>query len=41
MKNNTPVNANMAQLQVRAKELRLSGPLANWDTLISDPARLA
>lgn len=41
MKNNTPVNANMAQLQVRAKELRLAGLLAHWDTLVCDPARLA
>jgi hypothetical protein len=28
-KNNTPVSANMAQLQARAKELRLAGLLAH------------
>jgi hypothetical protein len=40
MKNSTPVNANMAQLQVRAKDLRLAGLLAHWYTLVCDPARL-
>ena len=40
-KNSTPASANMAQLQVRAKELRLAGLLAHWDTLACDPARLA
>jgi DNA replication protein DnaC len=30
----------MAQLQARAKELRLAGLLAHWDTLVCDPARL-
>lgn len=40
MKSSTPVNANMAQLQARAKELRLAGLLAHWDTLVCDPARL-
>lgn len=40
MKNSAPVNANMAQLQARAKQLRLAGLLAHWDTLVDDPARL-
>ena len=40
-KNSTPVSANMAQLQIRAKELRLAGLLAHWDTLACDPDRLA
>jgi hypothetical protein len=40
-KNSTSVSANMAQLQARAKELRLAGLLAHWDTLVCDPARLA
>lgn len=40
MKNSTPVSANMVQLQVRAKELRLAGLLAHWDTLVCDPARV-
>ena len=40
MKNSTPVNANMAQLQARAKELRLAGLLAHWDTMVCDPARM-
>lgn len=40
MKNSTPVSANMAQLQARAKELRLAGLLAHWDTLVCDPVRL-
>jgi DNA replication protein DnaC len=40
-KSSTPVSVNMAQLQARAKELRLAGLLAHWDTLVCDPARLA
>ena len=40
-KNSTSDSANMAPLQARAKELRLAGLLAHWDTLVCDPARLA
>jgi hypothetical protein len=40
-KNSSPVSANMAQLQARAKELRLAGLLAHWDTLVCDPDRMA
>ena len=39
-KHSSPVSANMAQLQARAKALRLAGLLAHWDTLVCDPARL-
>lgn len=31
----------MAQLQTRAQALRLTGLLAHWDELVSDPARLS
>ena len=39
MKNGTPMNANMAQLQARAKQLQLAGLLAHRDTRVDDRAR--